>query len=1157
MPFTATMQTRARVSVAAIVLLLGGMAALAGAQQPESKSPIEKASKAENSSVSKQQKVIKLPDGTYLWLGSSDSKPGVTLTPDQLRKLVDQTEQLKNQLAARKAIPPSICAASGTVSKRGEQLVAVLRFKFAFRTSVPQTAVALGGRRGFLVAAVLDGDNRPVLETTEDGFSLLAEKPGDHSLTLDLEAPITSRGAKPELGFEIGMPRAPITTLLFAPPGAEVKRLNLITRTTDPGKRGLPEPRRIAGLEVSQLSSRPGHELGYPLGPIDSLEVTWDPPVTSAQPSDHIRSAEVNLSIQLTESVVETTAKLKPHGDAQVWSFVIPSSADVSVDRAPGAAADTGAVLPPVVKKPSDPRRPVWSVEMPAGSTASDWVVTAVTRQLRPKPDEAKHRGPYAIGPFAVLDVLRQTGTVRVAAAPNTRFAFRHGPDLRKAEPSEPISDETSSAFFKLLTGPTGTNAVNIPLFTLEAWAQAGDVAVKPTFRLTLTEAGWRVRAEVKVIPIRTAIDDVLVEVPAEWRGLELSPPELVEEVKQSAGSEGFWEATSARLAGSLRVPVTVRLAGVHKQPFDLVLTGTVPFEPGATVATIQLPRFPGAFEKEASVAATVPEGMEVRGELRGSESEFALWGPPLTPVPDADGKLPRIASSISARSETGLSRVLLAWNPHNPDLVAQVQSDLTLGERQIDVTQKMTLHSGEGLPRQLRFRAPVGAANIKSQPPLLASGGDWILPIPFDTKEVVLTVSFAVPLPPRPTDGDAAWQVPVRLMSPVGTKRAETTVRVWSNSVASRILSPSTPGWRELVAEANPERDSLPALSLAATGTDVPLTLTVREIHNPAAVTVWIDRGLVQAWSVGDASTEYLARFMVRRWLAPSMEFRIPGTFAAPNPEFRIDGLKVNGIPVPDSNGDRAYRIPLPAPGKPVAIEVRYQLPATSGRVGKVVYQPPLLNNAMITGRLRWQVTLPSGATPLLSGGGNSEFHWQFGMTGLAPAPIATPEELERWFQTGDEPSGAGSDTRGMLTVRQAGLESLSIYRIPRTWLISICSAFAFVLMLMLSRLPGWAVGPAIGILGCGLGVAAILLPHVAASAVGACQPGLAGALLVFATLALARLVYRRRVSRLPGFSRHVPEPAVEALPLPSSARKRPSVVGSSGAIPPSQVGG
>jgi hypothetical protein len=1158
MPANSRIPARLRVVLAPALFLASALVLTAGAQPPDPKKLADPPAKTDTKNGPKDATVVKLPDGTYLWLGiaGDGSDERVTLTPAELQKLLDQVEQLKKQLAARKAAAPSGCAVRGKIEKRGEQLVAVLKLTCTFRTAEPRTAVALGGRRGFLVAASLDGTRLPVLETTEDGFAVLVETAGDHTLTLDLEAPVTSRGAKPELGFEIGLPRAPITMLLFDPPGPDVKRVSLTTRMPpDPGKAVPPEPRRTLA-DVAQLASKPEHEAGYALGPVDSLEVTWDPPATAAQPADQVQSAEIDVTVLLTEGVVETTAKIKLRGPAREWKVIAPVGADFTIDRAPGAPADAGPALPPTVTKPGDPNKPVWKIALPAGSSGADWVVTAVTRQARPKPEDAKHRGPFPIGPFTTLDILRQTGTVKVTAGPHTRFAFKHGPDLRRAEPTDSVGDDVSAAFFRLVTGPTGTNPVNTPMFSVEASPQRGDVAVKPTYRLTLTDAGWRVRAEVKVFPIRTEVDALAVEVPADWRGLEVSPPELVEGVQPGTATDGFWLSTAARLTGTLRIPVVVRLAAGQKQPFDLVLTAVFPVEPGDQTAVVPLPRFPGAFEKEAAVIAAVPEGLEVRGELRGWDAELAAWGDALTAIPGADGKPPRVATSVTAKTEAGLARVLLGWNPHRPDLVAEVRADVVLGERQLEVTQRMTLRSAEGFPRQLRFRAPAGAAGLKAQPALTPSNGDWLLAVAPDAKEVALTATFAVPLP-RPTDGAAPWKVPVGLLWTAGTSRADATVRVWSNAATGRVLATSSIGWRELVAEPSPDRDTLPALSLAASGAEVPLILEVREVENPAAVAVWVERGLIQAWAAGDGAIDYRARFLVRRWLAPSVEVRLPGPLAGPNPEFRLDGLKVNATPVPDAGGvERAFRIPLPAPGKAVAVEVRYQLPAAPGRVAEAVYLPPLLPTAAFTGPVRWQVTLPTGAVPLLTGGGTAEFRWRLGTTGLAPLPLAPAEGMERWFQTGEEPIGEANAEA--ITARQASPGPVRLYRVPRTGFVILCSVVVFILVLVLSRLPGWAVGPVVAVVGGAVGVAAVMLPHPAAHVAGAAQPGLAGAALVLLGLALARLSYRRRVTRLPGFARSLPaEPAADAPVIPSSTRKRPAVVGSSGAAPVTPAGG
>jgi hypothetical protein len=1156
MPAHSPTRTRLRLALAPAAFLAAALAVTAGAQQPEPKKSADPVPpKADTKGKEKEPRVIKLPDGTYLWLGTPDgSDERVTLTPDELQKLLDQAEQLKKQLAARKPTPPSGCAIRGKVEKRGEQLVAVLKLTLTFRTPAPQTAVALGGKRGFLVAASLDGDKLAILEPTEDGPVVLVEKPGAHTMTLEIEAPVSSRGAKPELGFEIGLPRAPITTLLFDAPGPEVKRVNLTTRTPEPGKIAPPEPRRTAALDISHLAPRSGHENGHALGPIDSLEVTWDPPATAAQPADQLRSAEFDITVQLTEAVVEATAKVRLRGASRDWKLLAPATADVTLDRAPGAPADVGPALPPVVSKVTEQNRTVWKIELPLGSSAADWMVTAVTRQPRPKPDDPKHRGPFTVGPFAVSDVLRQTGTVVVRAAPHTRFAFKHGPDLRKAEPTKldaagPIDDETTAAFFRLLTGPTGANPANAPLFSFEAWPQPGDVAVRPTYRLTLTDAGWRVRAEVRVFPIRTEVDSLTVEVPAEWRGLEASPPELVEGVQPGTSSDGFWTAAAARLSGSLRVPVVVRLAAGHRQPFDLVLTATVPAEPGDVLTPIPMPRFPGAFEREASANATVPEGLEVRGELREWDGEFAPWGPALAPPPGADGKPPRVATTVAARAEAGIARVLLAWNPHRPDLTADVRAEVVVGERQLEITQRMTLRSAEGLPRQLRFRGPTGTANLRSQPTLIPSGGDWLLPVVPDTKELTLTATFVVPLPPRPADAGVAWSVPVALLWPANAGRTEATVRVWSSAGSARTITTSSAGWRELVAEPSLGRDSLPALSVSASGAELPLVLEVREVGNPGAVAVWVERGLVQAWAGGESPTEYRARFLLRRWLTPSVEIRLPGPLAGPAPEFRIDGLKANATPLSDG-AERAYRVSLPAPGRPVAVEVRYQLPAPPGRAGEAVYQPPQLPSAAFAGPVRWQVTLPAGAVPLLAGGGRAEFRWRLGGAGLAPSPTGTAEGLEQWFRTGDEP---GDDSGGnVLTVRQPSLGALTVYRVQRTGLLVVCSVVTFVVVLGLSLVPRRVMGLVVAVLGCAAGVAAVMLPHPAAWAVAGCQPGLAAAALVLGALALARLAYRRRMTHLPTFSRTAPEPDADVLPIASSARKRPSGAGSGASATP-----
>ena len=946
MPVISRNHSRLRFALVPAVFFAAALGLAVQAQQPDSS---KKPGDSKTAPPPKELPGIRLPDGTFLWFGHGDSDERVSLTPQELQKLQDQIDQLKKQLAARKATSPSGCAIRGRVEKRGEQLVAVLKLTLTFRTTAPQTPVALGGRKAFLVAAALDGNKLPILDTVDDGFAAVIETAGDHTLTLDLEAPVTSRGAKPELGFEIGLPKSAITTLLFDPPGADVKRVNLTTRTPDPAQPMRPaEARRVPALDAKQLAARPGLENGYPLGPVESVEVTWDPPAAATLPADQVQSAEYDIAVLLTEGVVETTAKIKLHGPAREWKVVAPATASVSADRASGAA-DIGPAQTPTLTKPTSANKLEWKIEFPAGSSPADWVITAVTRQARPKTDDPKHRGPFAIGPFAVLDVLRQTGTVRVTAGPHTRFVFKHGPDLRRSDAPGSPEEDVSSAFFRLTTGPTGGTAVNTPLLTVEAWRLLGRVAVKPTYKLTLTDAGWKVRAEVKVSPIGTEIDALAVDIPADWRGLEASPAELVEAIQPGTSSEAFWMSVGRHLSGEARLPILVRFAAGHKQPFDLILTATVPIEPGATEVSVPLPRFPGASEREAAIMATVPDGLEVRGEARGWEGERASrWGSALTPASAPGGKSGKAVTAVTGRSDSGIARATLLWQTHRPDLTTDVRADVALYDRQLVVQQVVRLRSTDGLPRSIRFHGPPTAAGVKvqaAQSPLEPLGpGEWNLTVPVDAKEFTLTVSFAIPLPPHAPEEHDPWTVPVGLLWPTNATRSETTVRVWSNTASSRVINYRSPGWRELPIEPVADRDALPVLALAATGSETPLVLEASEVGDASAVAVWVDRGLIQAWSTEDGATRYRARFLLRRWLAPSVELRLPSPLTGPTPEFLRDGLKIEAVPGTEADGERLFRVPLPEPrpGRTAIVEVRYQLPASRGR--EYAYQPPRL---------------------------------------------------------------------------------------------------------------------------------------------------------------------------------------------------------------------
>ena len=245
--------------------------------------------------------IQKLPDGTYSFAEPNPvDGERILLTPQEHQKLLDQIEQLKKQLAVRKAVSPSGCAIRVKVENRGDSTVAALKLNYSFRTATPGAAVSLGAKRGFLVAASLDGNKLPALEATEDGFAVFVESIGDHTAVFDLECPVQNRGNKPEIGFEIGLPRAAITTLIFEPP-ANVPRVSIVTRSMDTAPKSA-DPRRISGLDVKSLAPPLPNRDPYPLGPIDSLEILWEP-LAAATASEVVQTAEVDLVCLLSESL--------------------------------------------------------------------------------------------------------------------------------------------------------------------------------------------------------------------------------------------------------------------------------------------------------------------------------------------------------------------------------------------------------------------------------------------------------------------------------------------------------------------------------------------------------------------------------------------------------------------------------------------------------------------------------------------------------------------------------------------------------------------------------------------------------------------------------------------------------------------------------------
>lgn len=1143
----------ARTGVASLLaVVLAGMSMPSAAQNSESKTSPTTATKSANGTMSEVggaagKGAIRLPDGTWLWIGNDGNHDRISIPWKDYLKLLAERDQLRKQSQSRKPITPSLCAIRVRIEKRGEQWVAVVRISNSFRTTASQTSVLLGGRKGLLTAATLDGGRLPILDNNEEGYLATVETAGEHTIVLDLETPITSRGNKGEVGFELGLPRAAITTLQIEPTGSDISRINLVTRWSDPSQPNrTPEVRRLSGLDIRQFGSTPGKSGGYPLGPVESLEVTWDPPARSPA-ADRVQTAEWDITVTFSEATVETIAKVTLRGTVRQWRIVTPGNALVHAERPPGFA-EIGPGLPPTIQRSGN--KGEWLVEFPPNSTSSDWVVVASVQTMRPRPDEPGHRGSFAIGPFAALNVFGQTGTLRLQAGPYTRFVVRHRTDLRRLE--APGSDEErSTALFRLNTGPVGNQIPTQPLATVEVQPVRGSLVLSPHYQVTLKPNGWHIETKLKVEPVRREVDALLVEIPPQWRGVEVGPPDIVEGVQSEPplAPVGFWQSLAHRISSEPRIPLIIRLANSYKQPVQITLTALYPLATTTQEVLLPLPRFPGANLTPTQVYISVPEDLQVQGHYREwLGGHTAPTGSPLKPLP-ASGSRGGSVSQLQASSEQPIAAVFLQWKPYRPDLAADSRVEMTLNERQILVQQTFRLRTNESLPRTVQLQGSETVVALASNPALEAVGpGHWRWsPLP-EGREAVLTLEYTLPRSPELS------RLNIRLFHVLEATRGEHLVRLWSATPFPELIQIRTPGWRDRPLEPHADYATWPLRVLSAPQGETQLELEVQP-RQDMAVTVWVERGLIQAWVGEEGTLRYRARFRLRRWLTRSLNLELPA-LNGPHPEFFVDGRRLEPVTFQRTEqGTYVYQLPLPEPrlATRLLVEVRYVLPAPSN--WQTILLPPLLSNTAWDGPTWWHVALPGGTLPLLYGPLQPRWRWRWQTSGITLASWSEAE-LEQWLM-GDSPlaNGRNSLANGETTVASVtGLQAIPtsflIGHVPHGPVVFGCSLIVLLYLVFLSRVASDQRIIGLAATGLLLALGLAIAPYDLLQLLTAGQIGLYVALLTGSTVLALRWYRQRQIRYLPGFRRdaavYSPTPDSK-VPVVSTGSRRASNTGPS----------
>lgn len=1040
----------------------------------------------------------------------------IMMTPEDFQKLQEQIEQLKRMGRADKTEAPSVCKLRCKI----EGDLARIEAKFDFRTERPRTYVRLGCQKAWPVSARM-GDTTPWLQVGDEGLTLLADRPGPHTVILELLAPVSGRRGPRGLdrGFELDLPRAAITLLerLDLPVGVNEARL---------------------GTRVVRTRNANGSPVAFdpvPVVPIDRLDLTWRAPAQEPAADAPVLGASQRIVVRVSagEVLTDTEIVLQPRrGEVGRWQLRL-------------AAAPTAT--PELKPLPQDESK-IQAIESRREGALMIWEVrlrepSAEQIRLNMRLHQPRGQGPTPVEAIQTAGALWQSGTIEIHAPTELRLFLQERPGLSRRElTEEQRRDDVRAVFaFGSLAEPAAAGAGLPPLLTMQVEEVKGVVEVRTTdqFRLWLDgregPPGWQVSTRVEVSPVRTGVDRIECSLPSGFqydRSVGVSPSELIEDVQVDPAQQRL----------------VVKLIQKQTKPFSFTLPGFCPLaDTRATESVVDLPR-PVNWGDEGSGSATrtpvldrggqviaqVPDSLELidqsgksglNAPLRGTRGLRSL-SMLLAPLPIRTAK-PGLRE-YTWIAEQMPKRVDLAWRPYRPELTVDSTVDVSLSSTRARVKQRLSFHFGQqAAPAQVILRGSpqvdaieggrfAGAANANGE-------RDLVLSSPFGAQHIV-ALEYSVSVP---RDGNAGETVGLTLpiFEAVAATRGRTKVRVWSD--ADLEVAAAGAAWIKQPAEIVNDRDSLPSLVLGG-GLENAVRLNLTLTRRPGAALL-VDRVLVRAVARG-GSQAYQVRFLLERLPDHRLDLVFPvplsragaaASLASKSvPLTFVDELgrevEVSRLAQISVDPER-YRFPI-------VLEVTYAMGRSQDLEPlepRGTLRPVLLSRSILLGRVRWQVELPRGELSLLlSEGYTRELRWGWLGWLWGPRPGATAAELNQWLDPGWSPTGADQGEPDLVCWKTA-LGPLGMTLVPaRAWLLG-CSFVVLGLYITLTIVPlrrgfFWVI------LLCSAAAASsavLLWPDFLAYALFGCEPGIAVILVLAGLREHLRRQAHRQVVFMPGF--------------------------------------
>ncbi len=1104
------------------------------------------------------------PDGSILVVVEDLAKAmelipkGFLLSPEAYQTLLQKIKTQDRQLKSDRKLPSS-CKLQCKLD--GDFLA--INAEFTFSTEQPNMTVFLGLRGAHLMEEGKLDRQTAVLDSTDKGFIVLAEKEGNHQLTLSLRARVKEvdpsaateplaggtaaadgkSGKKPtpggsERGVVLDLPGAAVTTCQLELP-TKIKEL----RCNDDLVKAKPAGRWLLGLDKSK-----------------TLSLSWKEPIDVSGNAPLAR-VETTINVDIDAADVNVNAELMLEDkryQTRDWYLLVPSQAAVDLKALSGLAH---TLIPP------DAKTPYYTLRLQE-TTAERLRVKVSMRLPRPGPGVL-----MPIGPFTVLGAYQQQGTIVVRmpmeASLGQRLAFHRRPDVTQIKNSE-----TEAAFQYVVAaadkGPKAGPAPKVPL-ELEWRHEKNHVEtrVEQGVKIKTVQFGWEVETttliKTKALQASISAIDVNLAQPRA-RGLFLlgsAMPGLGFPAALPWG--GFWNRHGMPWGeGHLDESAVSEVHGkplqlIPQDPFgkvrvvlkdgpakEFVLKIQNRFRLPASVhgLHLELPRPLNTQDRGANIAIQSDERLELRYGPGGADE----------PVPDKhhfEWTLDQCPAAID-----------FAWSPYKRESVADIEIDVTLHPHTAQVRQTIRFPlepSGDvgADPKRAQVELHVPRAVDKIT---VASGGEitnrlparqalWVRPTATGAAKVELVLEYDLAIAAKTEEGAQRLNVPFAW--PAGVSRKDVKVRVWSQAGGVNVGLPdellSRGLWKERSIEAVAGKHSFPLLVLQGAAAQLPLALRIEESTATALTPLLAERGLVQVVMTDDGAQLCRTRLLIRKLNTRTLAVELP--FPMPRfrerPTFFMGKYRIN-----DWKTDKTEKIvylhvnpelqPLPA-----ILEISYALPADAlerNQAWRTVLYPPQFPGAVI-GPMRWELSLPApmiAAAPFRQA--RVETQWSVQNWLLTPEPSVSGAELEMWL-TGKEPAQAAPPVT--FAFAGADMQPHVIYHLSRqSWLLG-CSGLFLVVTLgvylsPLPRLAFWLV-----LLGLGMGAVAVgmLWPSLLPPVLFGMQPGVVLLFLFVGGHWYWQDRYRRQLVFLPAFSRNKPSSTMVRNNVPARPREASTV--------------